>query len=176
MWYHKFFNIRHPFPSFFTLFGDRVSHWTGNFSIASSRGPPVSAFLLVQVYATRAGFYVCAGDWTRSLHLCSKHCTCWAGSSALLIVLVGLTEVLCSSGVSKSKYVDVLGILVIYFLVTFQAGPECFHCEEGCSKSRPAGCPHPCVLPCHPGKCPPCVQMLRIKCHCKITSLYVECR
>ncbi|EDL89995.1 rCG56966 [Rattus norvegicus] len=57
-----------------------------------------------------------------------------------------------------------------------EAGPECLQCEEGCSKSRPAGCPHPCVLPCHPGKCPPCVQMLRIKCHCKITNLYVECR
>uniref|UniRef100_A0A8C5V168 Nuclear transcription factor, X-box binding like 1 n=1 Tax=Microcebus murinus TaxID=30608 RepID=A0A8C5V168_MICMU len=57
-----------------------------------------------------------------------------------------------------------------------KAGPECLPCEEGCSKSRPLGCPHPCVLPCHPGDCPPCVQMLRIKCHCKITSLYVECR
>lgn len=57
-----------------------------------------------------------------------------------------------------------------------KAGPECLQCEEGCSKSRPPGCPHPCVLPCHPGECPPCVQMLRIKCHCKITSLYVECR
>lgn len=57
-----------------------------------------------------------------------------------------------------------------------KAGPECLQCEEGCSKSRPLGCPHPCVLPCHPGECPPCVQMLRIKCHCKITSLYVECR
>ncbi|KAH0520241.1 NF-X1-type zinc finger protein NFXL1 [Microtus ochrogaster] len=57
-----------------------------------------------------------------------------------------------------------------------KAGPECLQCEEGCSKPRPLGCPHPCVLPCHPGKCPPCVQMLRLKCHCKITSLYVECR
>lgn len=57
-----------------------------------------------------------------------------------------------------------------------KAGPECLQCEEGCSKSQPPGCPHPCVLPCHPGECPPCVQMLRIKCHCKITSLYVECR
>uniref|UniRef100_A0A2K6NYH5 Nuclear transcription factor, X-box binding like 1 n=1 Tax=Rhinopithecus roxellana TaxID=61622 RepID=A0A2K6NYH5_RHIRO len=57
-----------------------------------------------------------------------------------------------------------------------KAGPECLRCEEGCSKSRPLGCLHPCILPCHPGECPPCVQMLRIKCHCKITSLYVECR
>lgn len=67
-------------------------------------------------------------------------------------------------------------ISMVYFIGTYQAGPECLHCEEGCSKSRPSGCPHPCVLPCHPGECPPCVQMLRIKCHCKITSLYVECR
>lgn len=65
---------------------------------------------------------------------------------------------------------------VVCFLAVVQAGPECLHCEEGCSKARPPGCPHPCVLPCHPGECPPCVQMLRIKCHCKITSLYVECR
>ena len=69
-----------------------------------------------------------------------------------------------------------LCISLIYFLGTCQAGPECLRCEEGCSKSRPSGCPHPCVLPCHPGECPPCAQMLRIKCHCKITSLYVECR
>lgn len=65
---------------------------------------------------------------------------------------------------------------VFYFLAICQAGPECLQCEEGCSKSRPVGCPHPCVLPCHPGECPPCIQMLRIKCHCKITTLYVECR
>lgn len=59
-------------------------------------------------------------------------------------------------------------ILMVYFIGTYQAGPECLHCEEGCSKSRPMGCPHPCVLPCHPGECPPCVQMLRRqKCHCQ---------
>ncbi|XP_038625176.1 NF-X1-type zinc finger protein NFXL1 [Tachyglossus aculeatus] len=56
-----------------------------------------------------------------------------------------------------------------------KAQPECLQCEEPCSKSRPTGCPHPCVLPCHPGACPPCGQMLRIKCHCKISSLYVAC-
>uniref|UniRef100_A0A4X2KRY0 Nuclear transcription factor, X-box binding like 1 n=1 Tax=Vombatus ursinus TaxID=29139 RepID=A0A4X2KRY0_VOMUR len=57
-----------------------------------------------------------------------------------------------------------------------KAGRECLQCEEACRKPRPPGCPHPCILPCHPGKCPPCVQMLRIKCHCKLISLYVECR
>ncbi|KAM3831732.1 NF-X1-type zinc finger protein NFXL1 isoform 2-T2 [Vipera latastei] len=56
-----------------------------------------------------------------------------------------------------------------------KAGPECSQCEEGCSKPRPPGCSHACPLPCHPGECPPCAQMIRIKCHCKLTSLYIEC-
>ncbi|XP_034267249.1 NF-X1-type zinc finger protein NFXL1 [Pantherophis guttatus] len=56
-----------------------------------------------------------------------------------------------------------------------KAGPECSQCEEGCSKPRPAGCSHACPLPCHPGECPACAQMIRIKCHCKLTSLYIEC-
>ncbi|KAI8334560.1 hypothetical protein BC941DRAFT_431555 [Chlamydoabsidia padenii] len=30
-------------------------------------------------------------------------------------------------------------------------------CEELCK--RPRKCPHPCVLPCHPGPCPPCTSM-----------------
>ncbi|XP_069833688.1 NF-X1-type zinc finger protein NFXL1 isoform X1 [Dendropsophus ebraccatus] len=57
-----------------------------------------------------------------------------------------------------------------------KCGPECFMCEEECSKPRPPGCPHRCNLPCHPGDCPRCVQMIRTKCHCKISSLYIECR
>lgn len=40
---------------------------------------------------------------------------------------------------------------------------------------RPPGCPHPCSLPCHPGACPPCHQMVRQRCHCKITLLYLDC-
>ncbi|XP_050803456.1 NF-X1-type zinc finger protein NFXL1 isoform X3 [Gopherus flavomarginatus] len=56
-----------------------------------------------------------------------------------------------------------------------KASPECSQCEEACTKPRPPGCPHSCVLPCHPGQCPPCVQMLKIKCHCKLTNLYIEC-
>ncbi|XP_074397635.1 NF-X1-type zinc finger protein NFXL1 isoform X1 [Zonotrichia albicollis] len=56
-----------------------------------------------------------------------------------------------------------------------KAGPECSQCEEECTKPRPAGCPHRCVLPCHPGDCPSCLQMLKIKCHCKLSVLYIEC-
>ncbi|XP_066488135.1 NF-X1-type zinc finger protein NFXL1 [Tiliqua scincoides] len=52
---------------------------------------------------------------------------------------------------------------------------ECSQCEEECSKPRPAGCPHSCPLPCHPGECSPCAQMIRMKCHCKLISLYIEC-
>lgn len=55
------------------------------------------------------------------------------------------------------------------------AGQECVRCEEGCVKPRPAGCAHPCVLPCHRSACPPCQLMLRQRCHCKISSLYIEC-
>uniref|UniRef100_A0A6J0TA16 NF-X1-type zinc finger protein NFXL1 isoform X1 n=1 Tax=Pogona vitticeps TaxID=103695 RepID=A0A6J0TA16_9SAUR len=56
-----------------------------------------------------------------------------------------------------------------------KAGPECLQCEEECSKPRPPGCPHSCPLPCHPGECSPCTQMVRMKCHCRLTSLYIEC-
>ncbi|XP_023697570.2 NF-X1-type zinc finger protein NFXL1 isoform X1 [Paramormyrops kingsleyae] len=56
-----------------------------------------------------------------------------------------------------------------------QAGRECLRCEEPCSRPRPPGCPHPCALPCHPGPCPACTKMVRLKCHCKIMSLFVEC-
>ncbi|KAL2079385.1 hypothetical protein ACEWY4_025129 [Coilia grayii] len=56
-----------------------------------------------------------------------------------------------------------------------QAGKECVPCEEGCVKPRPEGCPHVCPRPCHSGECPPCRQMTRLRCHCKISSLYIEC-
>ncbi|XP_056432252.1 NF-X1-type zinc finger protein NFXL1-like [Gadus chalcogrammus] len=51
----------------------------------------------------------------------------------------------------------------------------CEECEVGCCKPRPRGCPHPCSLRCHPGDCPVCQQMIRQRCHCKITLIYVEC-
>uniref|UniRef100_A0A3P8TRS1 Nuclear transcription factor, X-box binding like 1 n=1 Tax=Amphiprion percula TaxID=161767 RepID=A0A3P8TRS1_AMPPE len=54
-------------------------------------------------------------------------------------------------------------------------GNKCEVCEEGCSKPRPPGCPHPCPRSCHREDCPPCSQMIRQRCHCKISILYVEC-
>ncbi|GAA6083838.1 NF-X1-type zinc finger protein NFXL1 isoform X1, partial [Tachysurus ichikawai] len=56
-----------------------------------------------------------------------------------------------------------------------KASKECEQCEEGCSNPRPTGCPHPCALPCHHGDCPPCTQMIRQRCHCKMSILYIEC-
>nr|XP_046185217.1 NF-X1-type zinc finger protein NFXL1-like [Oncorhynchus gorbuscha] len=56
-----------------------------------------------------------------------------------------------------------------------EAGPECVVCEEGCVNPRSPGCPHPCLLACHPGSCPPCQQMTRQRCHCKISLLYIDC-
>nr|XP_057924345.1 NF-X1-type zinc finger protein NFXL1 [Doryrhamphus excisus]XP_057924346.1 NF-X1-type zinc finger protein NFXL1 [Doryrhamphus excisus] len=52
---------------------------------------------------------------------------------------------------------------------------KCEECEEGCSKPRPHLCPHTCPLPCHPGDCPDCSQMIRQRCYCKMSVLYVEC-
>lgn len=56
-----------------------------------------------------------------------------------------------------------------------KAGKECVQCEESCSNPRLAGCTHPCSLPCHQGNCPPCTLMVRQRCHCKISNLYIEC-
>ncbi|CAN9509419.1 unnamed protein product [Ophioblennius macclurei] len=55
-------------------------------------------------------------------------------------------------------------------------GNECEACEDGCAKPRPPGCPHTCPRPCHPGDCPACSQMIRQRCHCKMSLLYVQCR
>ncbi|XP_030765606.1 NF-X1-type zinc finger protein NFXL1 isoform X2 [Sitophilus oryzae] len=55
------------------------------------------------------------------------------------------------------------------------AGSNCESCENPCSKPRPEGCAHSCPKPCHPDACPPCKQMLRIKCHCGLTQPYVPC-
>ncbi|XP_051914519.1 NF-X1-type zinc finger protein NFXL1, partial [Hippocampus zosterae] len=54
-------------------------------------------------------------------------------------------------------------------------GNKCDDCEEGCSKPRPLLCPHACPLPCHSGDCPPCHQMIRQRCHCKMSAIYVDC-
>ncbi|KAH1004003.1 hypothetical protein HUJ04_003825 [Dendroctonus ponderosae] len=56
-----------------------------------------------------------------------------------------------------------------------EAGINCEICELACSKPRPEGCTHVCPKPCHPARCPPCKQMLRIKCHCGLTQPYVQC-
>ena len=48
-------------------------------------------------------------------------------------------------------------------------------CEESCSIPRPDGCNHPCLLPCHPEECPPCRQMIRMRCHCQLIVQHVEC-
>ncbi|XP_076265116.1 NF-X1-type zinc finger protein NFXL1 [Rhynchophorus ferrugineus] len=55
------------------------------------------------------------------------------------------------------------------------AGTNCEKCENPCSKPQPEGCTHSCPKQCHPGSCPPCKQMLRIKCHCGLTQPYVSC-
>jgi len=55
------------------------------------------------------------------------------------------------------------------------AGSNCRKCEAECTKPRPEGCTHPCPRPCHPGECDPCKQMVRLRCHCGLTQLYVKC-
>ncbi|KAL9973519.1 hypothetical protein ACROYT_G019988 [Oculina patagonica] len=56
-----------------------------------------------------------------------------------------------------------------------QAGKECQVCEEPCSKPRQEGCTHDCLLPCHPGDCPSCKQMVKLPCHCRLMLVYVSC-
>jgi transcriptional repressor NF-X1 len=47
-------------------------------------------------------------------------------------------------------------------------------CEGVCGRSR--GCPHPCSLPCHPGRCPPCPSLgPLLVCACGSTSLQTRC-
>jgi len=55
------------------------------------------------------------------------------------------------------------------------AGGTCEVCEDGCGRSRPDGCSHPCLLTCHPGDCPSCMQMIRMRCHCQLIVQHVEC-
>jgi len=56
-----------------------------------------------------------------------------------------------------------------------KAGTNCQKCDSGCNKPRLEGCQHTCPKPCHPGSCPPCKQMLRIRCHCGLNQPYVSC-
>jgi NF-X1-type zinc finger protein NFXL1 len=56
-----------------------------------------------------------------------------------------------------------------------KAGKDCEECRRPCEKPRPSGCRHSCSLLCHPGDCPPCKERLRMACHCKSSSLFIEC-
>lgn len=56
-----------------------------------------------------------------------------------------------------------------------KAGINCEQCENDCTKERPEGCQHPCPKPCHPGPCPPCKNMVRIKCYCGLNQPYIRC-
>ncbi|XP_020287861.1 NF-X1-type zinc finger protein NFXL1 isoform X2 [Pseudomyrmex gracilis] len=54
-------------------------------------------------------------------------------------------------------------------------GIPCMECEKSCQFARPQGCTHPCLQPCHPGSCEPCNQLVRVSCHCGISTLYRHC-
>ncbi len=53
---------------------------------------------------------------------------------------------------------------------------SCQPCELACEQPRPKGCEHECSLGvCHPGKCPPCTKLIKMKCHCGSNFVHVEC-
>ncbi|XP_059473634.1 NF-X1-type zinc finger protein NFXL1 [Neocloeon triangulifer] len=56
-----------------------------------------------------------------------------------------------------------------------KAGTNCSACESPCQLSRPKGCSHPCLLPCHPAPCKPCQQSIKLKCHCGLNQLLRPC-
>lgn len=58
---------------------------------------------------------------------------------------------------------------------TSSVGTPCMECENECLFPRPAGCTHTCPQPCHPAPCKPCKQLVRISCHCGISTLYRYC-
>ncbi|GAB1601514.1 gem-associated protein 5-like [Argonauta hians] len=55
------------------------------------------------------------------------------------------------------------------------SGSNCSKCEEGCTKERLPGCNHECLSPCHPGDCPPCSEIIRMRCHCRNILKYIQC-
>ncbi|XP_075230227.1 NF-X1-type zinc finger protein NFXL1 [Lycorma delicatula] len=55
------------------------------------------------------------------------------------------------------------------------AGENCEPCERGCELPRPPGCTHKCPHACHLAPCPPCMTMLRLRCHCSLNQLFVRC-
>lgn len=53
----------------------------------------------------------------------------------------------------------------------------CKPCDKECLVVRPEKCTHKCAKrSCHPGPCPPCEILERVRCHCGITELYIRCR
>ena len=54
-------------------------------------------------------------------------------------------------------------------------GTNCRRCEAGCIRPRPKDCTHPCQRACHSDPCETCAQLIRVRCHCELTQLYVEC-
>ncbi|XP_032670664.1 NF-X1-type zinc finger protein NFXL1 [Odontomachus brunneus] len=58
---------------------------------------------------------------------------------------------------------------------TSSNGTPCMECVNECLFSRPTGCTHACPQPCHPAPCKPCKQLVRVSCHCGISTLYRHC-
>ncbi|KAJ7548966.1 hypothetical protein O6H91_07G035000 [Diphasiastrum complanatum] len=48
-------------------------------------------------------------------------------------------------------------------------------CGERCGRSLQGDCGHTCTLLCHPGPCPPCPQLLQLKCFCGAKSEMRRC-
>ena len=55
------------------------------------------------------------------------------------------------------------------------SGDTCQTCDLGCEKPRLEGCTHPCLLTCHKNECPPCGQLIRMRCHCSMMLKHVGC-
>ncbi|GAB1864395.1 NF-X1-type zinc finger protein NFXL1 [Camponotus japonicus] len=51
----------------------------------------------------------------------------------------------------------------------------CMECEKECQFARLPGCMHACPEPCHPAPCKSCKQLVRVSCHCGISTLYRHC-
>ncbi|MES1919866.1 FKBP12-associated protein, partial [Bonamia ostreae] len=48
-------------------------------------------------------------------------------------------------------------------------------CGQICLREKP-GCPHRCILLCHPGPCPPCSFSTETKCPCGKTDVVIDCK
>lgn len=54
------------------------------------------------------------------------------------------------------------------------ASSLCKPCERECEQKRP--CEHDCSLgSCHPGSCPPCAKLVKLKCHCGTNFVNINC-